>query len=74
MQILIKILIVVMLLTVIYNLFKAMFSMLKGDKNAPPMTHFIGRRLIFAGGLLFLLVVLVGTGVIEVNPNPYMRR
>ncbi len=74
MEILIKIIIVIMLVSVIYNLFKAMFSMLKGDKNAPSMTHFIGRRLMFAGGLLLFLLILIGTGVIEMNPNPYLNR
>ncbi len=76
MEIIIKIIIVVLLLLIIYNLFKAMFSILKGDKTGnsdkPKMSHFIGRRLLFTAGLFIFLLVLMALGVIQPNPNPYL--
>ncbi|GAB3001006.1 hypothetical protein GCM10027050_20080 [Psychrosphaera aestuarii] len=47
--------------------------MLKGDENAPPMSHFIGRRLAFTAVLMILLLVLLGLGIIEPNPSPYTK-
>lgn len=73
MEIIIKIVIVGLLISVVYNLFKAGVAMIKGDKQGRSMSHFIGRRLMFTAGLLLLLLLLIGLGVIEPNPNPYRR-
>lgn len=73
MEIFVKIIIVGLLISVIYNLAKAGVAMIKGDNKNRSMSHFIGRRLMFTVGLLLLLLVLIGLGVIEPNPNPYLR-
>lgn len=73
MEVFAKILIVGLLFTVIYHLAKAGITMVKGDKKSRPMSHFIGRRLMFAFGLLIFIIALVGFGVIEPNGNPYQR-
>ncbi|MDA8621679.1 DUF2909 domain-containing protein [Psychrosphaera sp.] len=73
MEFIVKAIIVILLLSIIFNLFKAMFTMLKGDKKAPPMSHFIGRRLLFTGALMVLLLILLALGIIEPNPSPYSK-
>ena len=73
MEFMIKAIIVILLFSIIFNLFKAMFTMLKGDENAPPMSHFIGKRLAFTAVLMILLLVLLGLGIIEPNPSPYTK-
>lgn len=73
MEIVIKVIIVGLLISVIYNLAKAGIAMIKGDKKNRSMTHFIGRRLMFTVGLLLLIIVLIGLGVIEPNSNPYRQ-
>lgn len=66
-----KIVIVSMLAFMVYNLFKALFSMNKNDPNQPSMTEFIGRRLYLSVAIVLLLVIGLLTGIITPNPRPY---
>jgi hypothetical protein len=68
---LIKILIAVLLVFMVYNLFRAMFVMLKNDPNQQPMSKYIGRRLIFSVLIIGLILLALATGLITPNPSPY---
>ena len=66
-----KIIIVIMLAFMVYNLFKALILMNKNDPNKPSMTKFIGRRLYLSVAIVLLLILGLLTGVITPNPRPY---
>lgn len=68
---LIKIIVVGLLAFMVYNLFKALFIMNKNDPNKPPMSKFIGRRVITSVAIVILLLVGILTGVITPNPRPF---
>lgn len=68
---LIKIIVVGLLAFMIYNLFRALFIMNKNDPNKPPMSKFIGRRVITSVVIILLLVIGILTGVITPNPRPF---
>ncbi len=68
---LIKIIIVGLLAFMTYNLFKALFIMNKNDPNKPPMSKFIGRRVITSVVIVLLLLLGIVTGVITPNPRPF---
>ncbi len=68
---LIKIIVVGLLAFMIYNLFRALFIMNKNDPNKPPMSKFIGRRVITSVAIVILLLLGILTGVITPNPRPY---
>ncbi|WP_158972676.1 DUF2909 domain-containing protein [Paraglaciecola sp. L3A3] len=68
---LIKILIGSLILFMIFNLFKAMMIMLKNDPDSPPMSKFIGRRLMASVAIIILILLAVATGLITPNPTPY---
>jgi hypothetical protein len=68
---LIKIVIVAMLAFMVYNLFRALFLMNRNDPNAPPMSKYIGRRLMFSVAIVVLLIIGLLTGLITPNPRPY---
>ncbi|KDM92337.1 DUF2909 family protein [Photobacterium galatheae] len=67
---LLKALIVCLLIFILLNLFRALPAMLKG-KQGKPMSHYLGRRVLFSVLLFALLLLAVVTGVIEPNPRPY---
>ena len=68
---LIKIVVGVLLVVMIYNLFRAMMIMLKNDPDQPPMSKFIGRRVIITVVIVISLLIAIATGLIEPNPRPY---
>lgn len=67
----IKIVLISLVIIMIYNLFKALFLMTKNDPDKPPMSKFIGRRLIFSGLILAVVLIGVVTGIITPNTPPY---
>lgn len=67
---LIKLLFIILLLLMIVSLFRALPSIIKGQ-SSPPLSHFLGRRLLIAITLFGLLVIALMTGVIQPNPSPY---
>lgn len=71
MAILVKILIVLLLVTILFNLFKAMTVMLKNDPKRAVMSHYIGKRLFFSVALILLLLLALALGIIEPNARPY---
>ncbi|CUS47591.1 MAG: protein of unknown function DUF2909 [Idiomarinaceae bacterium HL-53] len=70
-NIILKVLLVALLLYVIVNLFRGLFSVLSNDPNRLPMSHFIGRRVLFSVVVMLLVIVALSTGVLEPNPRPY---
>ncbi len=67
----IKIIIVGLLGFMIYNLFKALVMMNRNDPNQPPMSKFIGRRVMTSVVIVLLLLLGLLTGIITPNPRPY---
>lgn len=68
---LIKIILVTLLVFVVISLFQALYAMLKNDPEAPKMSKFLGRRLLFSALVVFLVLTLFATGVIAPNARPY---
>ncbi|QLE87399.1 MULTISPECIES: DUF2909 family protein [Shewanella] len=69
-SLLFKLLLVLLLLFILFNLGRALFVMVKGDKQVP-MSQFLGRRVIFSALVVVLLLAAMGLGVIAPNPRPY---
>jgi len=67
----VKIVVALLLLFMIYNLFRAMVIMMKNDPNQPSMTKYIGRRVISSAVIMVLLIIAIMTGVITPNPRPF---
>ena len=65
-----KLVLVLLLLFIIFNLGRALFILVKGDKKVP-MSRYLGRRVIFSVLVILLLLVALGTGLISPNPTPY---
>jgi len=66
----IKIIVSGLLIFMIYNLFRAMLIMLKGE-TTESMSKFIGRRVITSAVIVGLLLLAIATGLITPNPRPY---
>lgn len=67
----IKIVLISLVIFMLFNLFKALFLMTKNDPDKPPMSKFIGRRLMFSGLIIAVVLVGVATGLITPNTPPY---
>ncbi|WP_194756143.1 DUF2909 domain-containing protein [Aliidiomarina indica] len=70
-NVILKIILVALLLYIIVNLFRGLFSALKKDPNAPPMSHFIGRRVLFSAVVLILVILALAFDVTTINQRPY---
>ena len=68
---LIKILFVVLLFTVMFNLFYALYHMIKNDEQAPKMSKYLGRRLLFSALIIFILVIALAMGFITPHHTPH---
>ena len=66
-----KTLIVTLLAFIIFNLVKAMKTMLNPEDTKQPMSSYIGKRLKYSVLLIVLLLVMLGLGLIQPNPRPY---
>jgi len=66
----VKIIIGSLLLLMIFNLFKAMKVMLRGEETEP-MSKFIGRRVLASVIIVMLMLIAIATGLITPNPRPY---
>jgi heme/copper-type cytochrome/quinol oxidase subunit 2 len=65
-----KIAIIFLLILMIYNLFRAMLTMNKNDPEKPPMSRYIGRRVLIAIAIILVLLLGLLTGQITPNPHP----
>jgi hypothetical protein len=66
----IKILVSALLIFMVFNLFKAMVVMLKGE-TSEPMSKFIGRRVLTSVAIVLILLIAIATGLVTPNPRPY---
>ncbi|WP_413113163.1 DUF2909 domain-containing protein [Thaumasiovibrio sp. DFM-14] len=66
----IKALIVILLIFVLFNLFRALPALLKGEQSKP-LSHFLGRRLLWSVIIFSLLLLAIAGGIITPNPRPY---
>ncbi|WP_162047924.1 DUF2909 domain-containing protein [Vibrio taketomensis] len=74
-----KLLLVLLLLFIIANLAKAMIEMVKGpseseddkDSSQPPMSHYLGRRVVLSALAVILMIVALLSGFIDPNSRPY---
>ncbi|PTA48795.1 DUF2909 domain-containing protein [Shewanella morhuae] len=64
-----KLVLVLLLLFIIFNLARALFIMVKGDTQVP-MSRYLGRRIIFSVLVILLLLVALSTGLISTHPTP----
>lgn len=68
---LIKIIIALLLLFIMFNLFRAGFAMLSQQNSAVPMSQYLGRRVLYSAIALALILLAIATGLITPNPRPY---
>lgn len=68
---LVKIIIVGLLFFMIYNLLRALIIMNKNDPDQPPMSQYIGRRVLTSVIIVLILLIGILTGVITPNPTPH---
>lgn len=68
---LIKIIIALLLLFILFNLFQAGLAMLRQQDSTVPMSHFLGKRVLFSAIALTLILVAIAAGLITPNPRPY---
>ncbi|GHG75513.1 hypothetical protein GCM10010919_29780 [Alishewanella longhuensis] len=68
---LIKIIITLLLLFILFNLFRAGLAMLRQQDSTVPMSHFLGKRVLFSAIALVLILVAIAAGLITPNPRPY---
>ena len=67
----IKIIAIALLAFMVYNLFRALLLMNSNDPNKPPMSKYIGRRVMTSVLIVILLLLGLLTGLITPNPRPY---
>lgn len=68
--VLFKIVLVLLLLFVLFNLGRALFIMLKND-GKQSMSQFLGRRVWVSALIILVLLIALGSGLITPNPRPY---
>ncbi|GAA5645876.1 MULTISPECIES: DUF2909 family protein [Vibrio] len=68
-----KVLLVLLLLFIIFNLARALVQMVRSpdDDNARPMSHYLGRRVLLSAVVVVLLIIALLGGWLEPNPRPY---
>ncbi len=67
----IKLILIGLVLFMAFNLFKAMMIMLKNEPDSPPMSKYIGKRLLASAVIVTLIILAIMTGLITPNPRPY---
>ncbi|HWV13814.1 MAG TPA: DUF2909 domain-containing protein [Cellvibrio sp.] len=67
---LLKTLLIVLLLFVIFNLFQALYFMIKHHGSSPRMSKYLGRRLLFSALIALCIIVALATGLAVPNPSP----
>ncbi|WP_321164316.1 DUF2909 domain-containing protein [Pseudoalteromonas sp. H105] len=68
--VIIKIIIVLLLLFILFNLFRALFIMVSGRDKGRPMSHYLGRRVLFSVVVLIVVITAFKLGYINPNVNP----
>ena len=68
---LIKIVLVCLLFFVVFQLFRALWLMLKNDPNQASMSKHLGRRVMFSVLVMGLIILALTLGWIEPHQRPY---
>lgn len=68
---LIKIVLVALLVFVVFQLFRALYLMLKNDPNQSSMSKHLGRRVMFSVLVMALIILALAMGWIEPHHRPY---
>jgi hypothetical protein len=68
---LIKLLLIALLLFIIFNLFRALYLMLKNDPEKVSMSKFLGRRVFFSALVMVLIIIAMMAGWITPHGRPY---
>ncbi|WP_278382041.1 DUF2909 family protein [Pseudoalteromonas distincta] len=66
----IKIIVVLLLIFILFNLFRALFIMVSGKTEGRPMSHFLGRRVLFSVVVLVVVIAALKLGFIKANNSP----
>ena len=66
----IKLVIIGLLLFVVFNLFRALFIMIKNDPEGPKPSTYLGKRVLFSALALIIIILAMGFGLIQPNPSP----
>ncbi|MDN7134211.1 DUF2909 domain-containing protein [Pseudidiomarina terrestris] len=66
-----KLILVLLMLFMVYNLMRALITMLRNDPTKPPMTRYLGRRVGASVLAIIIIVLLLASGLLEPNPRPY---
>ncbi len=67
---LLKGILVCLLIFIVFNLFRALPILIKGNSDVP-MSRYLGRRVLFSVIAFVILLVAMATGLIEPNSRPY---
>ncbi|RVT44398.1 DUF2909 domain-containing protein [Rheinheimera sediminis] len=67
----IKLLLIALLLFIVFNLFRALYLMLKNDENQPSMSKFLGRRVMWSAVVLIAVILALHFGLITPHHRPY---
>ncbi|MBY6064028.1 DUF2909 domain-containing protein [Pseudidiomarina sediminum] len=66
-----KIILVLLMFFMVFNLMRALLVMLRNDPTQPPMTRYLGRRVGVSALALVIIILLLAFGVLEPNQRPY---
>lgn len=68
---LIKLLLIALLLFIIFNLFRALYLMLRNDPTQVSMSKLLGRRVFFSAVVILLVILALALGWISPHQRPY---
>lgn len=68
---LVKLILIALLLFIVFNLFRALWLMLKNDPNKVSMSKYLGRRVLFSAIVMALLIVALAMGWVSPHQRPY---
>ncbi|RUO56532.1 DUF2909 domain-containing protein [Pseudidiomarina homiensis] len=66
-----KIILVLLMLFMVFNLMRALLAMLRDDPSKPSMTRYLGRRVGASALAILIIIILLATGLLDPNPRPY---
>ncbi|MCC4797762.1 DUF2909 domain-containing protein [Enterovibrio norvegicus] len=67
---LLKGILVCLLIFIVFNLFRALPILIKGNSDVP-MSRYLGRRVLLSVIAFVILLIAMATGLIEPNSRPY---
>lgn len=65
-----KLVLLLLLFFIIFNLARALFMMVRG-KTQRPMSDYLGRRVLFSAIVVVVLLLALSSGVLIPNVRPY---